>query len=63
MKLGMEGEKVDRKCDLDPFPSKKLLNTLQDCKSWLTEQACGCLTATLEHDGLSVLSMRSSSLN
>lgn len=28
----MEKEKVDRKCDLDPFPSEKILNVLQHCE-------------------------------
>lgn len=32
VKPEMEREKVDRKCDLDPSPSKKILNTLQDCE-------------------------------
>ena len=28
----MEREKVDGKCDLDPFLSEKILNILQDCE-------------------------------
>jgi len=32
MKPGVEREKVSRKCDLNPFPSEKILNISQDCE-------------------------------